>query len=107
MSEKLTVAQAQDIAIAINARQYRFSEQLQMSVMTVLLNYGDRYTPVRCVRGEWSGIKDDLPRTGDIPHCPNGHVLFESNTGRKALGLVDDEPIMPPMTTPAGSDRFA
>lgn len=96
MSEKLTIAQAQDIANAVNARQHSYlNETLPTSIVVVLLNYGDRFTPVRCIRGEWSGIKDDLPRSEAVPVCPNGHVLLESNTGRKTLGLIDDEPMIP------------
>lgn len=102
----LSVGQASEIAIAIIERQRRFHELLDTSVKVVLLNYGDRFTPVSCVGGEWSGIKDDLPRSGDLPRCPNGHVLLESDTGRKALGLIDVEPMMPP-GGPAGLDRFA
>lgn len=89
MTDSLTLAQSAGIADAIVARQGKFNELLHQSVMVVLLNYGDRFTQVACIGGEWSGIKDDLPRSSDIPHCPNGHVLTEASTGRKALGIVD------------------
>lgn len=95
MSEQLTIPQANEISEAILLRQERFTEPMHVSIMTVLLNYGDQFTPVRCVRGEWSGIKADLRKwmttPGGLPVCPSGHVLLESSDGRKALGLVDVE----------------
>lgn len=84
---RLGVADAQSIADRIIRRQGNFSETLEMSIMVVLLNYGDHLTAVSCTAGEWSGVKGDLfPRAG-IPQCPNGHTLVEHRQQMR-LGLV-------------------
>ena len=65
--------------------------KLEMALGFTLMNFGDKYVKVRCIKNEWTGTKADL--TGnpqDIPKCPNGHVLFEiSNQPR--LALVEGE----------------
>ena len=48
------------------------NEPANISLATVLVNMGDRYTPVVCIEGEWQGIKEDLIGM-DPPKCPNGH----------------------------------
>ena len=89
MSDILTIDQARDIAKTISWRQENGEkESLEDSIMIVLLNTGDKYTKVDCVRGEWSGVKSDLRMVGGLPHCPNGHPLFEVSGGKR-LALVD------------------
>ena len=69
-------------------REERFPEEsFQMRLGVVLLNFGDRYAEAWCVGGEWSGLKEDLPRTSGIPKCPNGHVLTQGKGLR--LGWVE------------------
>lgn len=83
----LSVEDAKQIADRIHRRQANYGETLEMSIMIVLLNYGDHLTAVACTAGEWSGTKGDLAPGAGIPQCPNGHVLMES--GRQVrLGLV-------------------
>jgi hypothetical protein len=85
---KLTLEQADQIAELIQYRQDNFEgEDLTTSILVVLLNYGDGATPVKCIQGEFTGIKSDLPPGEGIPLCPAGHPLFETGPGM-ALGLV-------------------
>jgi hypothetical protein len=85
----LTVHEMNEIAQAVMARQERFKDEaLNMSIMVVLANIGDRFAPVSCVAGEWSGHKKDLQPSTGIPKCPNGHVLMQG-VG-KVLGWVDE-----------------
>ncbi len=89
MSDILTIDQARDIAKTISWRQKNWEkESLEDSIAIVLLNVGDEYTKVDCVRGEWSGAKTNLRMVGGLPHCPNGHPLFEVSKGKR-LALVD------------------
>jgi hypothetical protein len=93
-TEPLSMDLADEIAQGIAYRQERFADEtLHTSCMVVLLNFGDRWTPVRCVAGEWSGTKRDLTSASPVgvPLCPNGHVLIESADGRRQLGLIDDD----------------
>lgn len=85
----LTAHETNLIVDQIQDRQKKFKDEtFLMSVGVVLLNFGDKYVKVRCVREEWSGIKDDLiPRDG-IPLCPNGHPLFEISKAPR-LALID------------------
>lgn len=87
----LDVEMAQEIGKAIAHRMSKFTETVQFATSVVLLNYGDKYKEVECVRGEWSGVKADLRPTDKIPTCPNGHPLFEGLG--KRLALVDEEQI--------------
>lgn len=73
---RLTIDMAGEIADAIATRLDR-GEDVHMAVMTVLFNIGDRFAPVWCIGGEWSGIKAELLPSSGIPKCPNGHVLTE------------------------------
>jgi len=59
-----------------------------MSLMVVLVNYGDQHTRVECVGREWSGTKGDLPPRDGVPLCPNGHPMFEVGPFYR-LGLVE------------------
>jgi hypothetical protein len=66
------------IVEAVRLRQHAFPlETTDQSIVVVLLNAGDRYTEVRCIGGEWTGIKGDLPTFDGVPHCPNRHALLE------------------------------
>ena len=85
----LTLEDAEALAASVAYRQQRWpDESLQQSIMVVVLNFGDHWTRVDCIGGEWAGQKRDLPRTTGIPHCPNGHVLTESE--HKQLGVISD-----------------
>lgn len=83
----LTVKQVEDITDTIIQRQQRFQEELRDSIMVVLFNYGDKFTEVACLDGEWRGMKGDLQPRDGVPFCPNGHVLLETSRGRR-LELV-------------------
>ncbi len=74
---------------ALTERQDRCQETWPFSMGVVLFNIGDRFTPVACVAGEWSGLKGDIPRSEGIPKCPNGHVMTEGK-GLK-LGWVEGD----------------
>ena len=96
MSETLKVQEAEGIAAAILWRQEHWEgESLRQSIMVVLFNYGGKYTKVECVAGEWSGIKGDLEPRNGVPHCPNGHVMFELDGGKRlalvSVGVGGDE----------------
>ncbi len=77
------------IVEALTERQSSCQETLPFSMGIVLFNIGDRFTPVACVAGEWSGVKGDIPRAEGIPKCPNGHVMTEGK-GLK-LGWVEGD----------------
>lgn len=90
--QKLSVEDVRAIAQSISRRRAVFAEEpVEQTIAVVLVSAGDRFTAVSCVAGEWSGVKGDLTPTGGIPTCPNGHVLIESSSGRKALGWVPDD----------------
>ena len=64
-------------------------ESLHDSFMVVILNTGDRYTPVTCIGGEWTGLKGDISGSApDVPTCPEGHPLTEGFG--YSLGWVND-----------------
>lgn len=52
-------------------------EGLHQSLIFVLSNAGDRYTPLTCAGGEWEGRKQDIPpyTPPAYPVCPNGHLV--------------------------------
>lgn len=86
--ELLTVEQAFEIGDAYFERRNRFpNEDGREALVVVLMNYADRFTTVRCVNGEWTGVKKDLKKTSGVPTCPGGHVLVE-NSSRVQLGLI-------------------
>lgn len=95
-----TPIKMEDINLIIEAivdRQRRFREEsLRITIGVVLANIGEGFTPVHCVKGEWEGIKADLESDGDIPKCPNGHVLLQG-TG-VMLGWVS-EPVVEALAT--------
>lgn len=76
-----TPIKMEDISMIIEAivdRQRRFREEsLRITIGVVLANIGEGFAPVSCINGEWTGIKADLESDGDIPKCPNGHVLLQ------------------------------
>jgi hypothetical protein len=76
----LTVDEARAIAAQMHERRVLFGagEDEVMSYMVVLLNAGWERHEVTCVGGEWSGTKGDVYSDGEIPRCPNSHVLMES-----------------------------
>lgn len=55
------------------------NESIKVSVGVVLFNIGDMFAPIHCIKGEWRGIKANLIPDGDIPKCPNGHVLLQGD----------------------------
>jgi len=84
----LSVTEAAEIAALVEYRQGQFAdESLHTSVMMAVLNYGDKFVGVRCIRGEWSGVKGDLTPRDGVPLCPNGHVMIEISAGLR-LALV-------------------
>jgi hypothetical protein len=84
----LTIENAQEIAAAILRRQRMWGESLDVAVPVVLFNIGDHFTGVSCINGEWSGTKAQLTPRDGVPLCPNGHVMLETDRGRK-LAWVD------------------
>lgn len=75
---------------AIEKRQANFpDEPAAFSMVMIMMNIGDRYAPVTCINGEWSGFKQDLQGGEGIPKCPNGHVLTQGKGLR--LGWIDGE----------------
>lgn len=76
--DPLTLQTLDMIIEAVEARKKNFpDEPSAMTLGLVLANIGDRFTPVRCVEGEWEALKKDIPKGAGIPKCPNGHVLFQ------------------------------
>ena len=91
---RLGIEEASQIAESIQYRQGHWvDEPLAQSIMVVLFNCGDKYAPVSCVGGEWSGNKRDLSRNpvsgSSIPLCPNGHPCMQGFG--KVLAFVDEE----------------
>lgn len=81
-----------DVLDAIETRKRNFpTEPESVRLGVILFNLGDKYAPVTCVNGEWSGRKTESETSGalGLPKCPNGHVLFEGS-GLK-LGWVAEE----------------
>lgn len=87
----LTVEEATDLANSYFDRRKRFPEEEDhVSFFVVVFNFGDHLTPVRCTKGEWKGLKKDLPKREGLPLCPNGHPLLESRN-QVRLGLIPAE----------------
>ena len=81
---QLTPDQCREMADSISYRRTRFpDEDFGTAIAVVLLNFGDQWTPVKCINGEWEGIKRELPRGSGVPTCPNGHVMFEGSNRRR------------------------
>lgn len=78
----LKIEDIEEILEAVEMRQRNFpDEPRDMTFMLVMLNIGDRYAKVDCIKGEWVGqLKKDIPRRrdGGLPLCPNGHPLTQS-----------------------------
>lgn len=88
MHHNLNAEDIEKISDSIQYRRDRFQEEsFNMSVGVVLMNYGDRQVQVRCIGGEWTGIKGDLTPRDGIPLCPEGHPLVETSTA-PVLALV-------------------
>lgn len=83
----ISVSDINEISEKITRRQEKFNEDLRTAVGVVLMNYGDGEVRVRCIKKEWSGTKSELEPTDGIPHCPNGHPLFETSVAPR-LGLI-------------------
>lgn len=91
--EAIGVEDITRITDAFAFRQSHFAEEEPTTSLRVILaNYGDHRTEVKCIAGEWSGIKAELTPGSGLPHCPNGHVLTEAPE-RWRLGLVPDTSI--------------
>lgn len=69
----------QDVEViyeAVAQRRKNFPDEPEIISLTlVLMNIGDRYTPVECQEGEWVDVKMNVPPFKDQPRCPNGHTL--------------------------------
>ena len=88
--QPLTIEDLDMILEAVAVRHNNFpNEPMAMTFMLVMFNIGDRFSPVECTNGEWSGLKKDVGRTGDLPTCPDGHPLTQG-PGLK-LGWLKDE----------------
>lgn len=81
--DRINIHDAEEIWEAIQIRQKNFTDEPEViSFATVIFNIGDRYAPVSCVAGEWSGLKRDVHKPHDkteLPKCPNGHVLTQGS----------------------------
>ena len=74
---------------AVERRQKNFpDEPLKVTLALILMNIGDRFTPLRCTEGEWKGYKWDISSSNDGLTCPNGHSIEKERT--IALGWVPD-----------------
>jgi len=89
--EPLSVEHALSIAEQVEYRQNHFrDEMLYTSIAVILMNYGEQFRELRCINGEWGGVKRDIDASGGIPTCPDGHPIFEE-ANRVALGWVGEE----------------
>lgn len=83
--DHLSTADVEMIVEAIEQRQKNFPDEPAIMTFTlVLLNIGNRFSPLTCIEEEWTGLKSDLPPFEGTPKCPNGHPV---NKG-PALKLV-------------------
>lgn len=65
----------------------------------ILMNLGNQWAPIICEKREWHGTVFDLreiDQQGDVPKCPNGHILTRGpglrlSWSQKDYGSVDDE----------------
>jgi len=87
--EPISEEDLDNVLEAVRARQVNFpDEPAVLSFGVVLMNIGDRYTKVRCINGEWEGLKLEIPKGEGIPTCPNDHPLIEAQT-RLRLGWIE------------------
>lgn len=88
--DALRIDDIEMILEAVEARSKNFPEEpVAVTLTIVMLNIGDRFSPVECVNGEWSSLKKDVPKGEGLPKCPNGHVLTQG-AGLK-LGWLANE----------------
>jgi hypothetical protein len=70
-----------------------------VSLKYIMMNIGNQWAPIVCVRGEWRGtILDvkEIKEDGRQPVCPNGHGLTRGpglrlSWSQKDYGSVDDD----------------
>lgn len=77
-------------AYAKHQERFHESHEPVVSMAFVLLNIGDRYSPVECVEGEWKALRKDVPVRKDPEDpflCPNGHEIEKTGSGLK-LGWI-------------------
>lgn len=87
------------ISSAVLRRQENFpDEPIGMTVALVLANIGDRFALVKCINGEWEGVKANLTPTGKVPKCPNGHVMTQGE-GLRLGWLAPPTALLPPEIT--------
>lgn len=87
--DSITIKDVEEIVTAVVDRQQKFpGEPVGITIALVLMNIGDRYSPVECLEQEWTGIKKDVPKGEGVPKCPNGHVLMQG-PGLKLGWLAD------------------
>jgi hypothetical protein len=85
----ISIDDIEEINQKIQIRQLKFPEDLRMSIGVVLMNFGDQFVEVSCIKGEWHGKKADLQSSsGHIPLCPAGHPLIETTTAPR-LALIE------------------
>jgi hypothetical protein len=88
--KRFTTTDIAMVAEAIKRRQEKYTEDLTTSIGVVLMNYGDQYINIKCVKGEWHGKKKDIIPSRNVPSCPNGHRLLEVSLP-PSLALVDGD----------------
>lgn len=72
----LDVSEIEIIYAAVAQRRKNFPDEPEILALSlVLMNIGNRYTPVVCQEGEWEGVIQDVPKGEGKPKCPNGHEL--------------------------------
>lgn len=77
IGEFLTADMVEELYYAFKTHQKNFPQTPEiLSFHTVLMFYGNKFTPVKCIEEEWTGRIQDIPKTyiGD-PKCPNGHPV--------------------------------
>lgn len=89
VGDPIGVRDVEEIVEAIVSRQQKFpGEPVGLTIALILMNIGDRYSPVECIEQEWTALKKDIPKGEGVPKCPNGHVLTQG-PGLK-LGWLQD-----------------
>lgn len=74
----LTTKDCEELYEAVQAHQKNFPETPEiLSFTLIMMNYGNKFTPVMCQEQEWSGTIADVSKlfVGKDPKCPNGHTL--------------------------------
>lgn len=84
---------ADDISALIRHRQERFDEDLDTSIKVVLFNYGDGLRIAHCIRGDWSGTKNELDQTeSGLPVCPRCGSGCTEDADQPQLALIHPHP---------------